>query len=355
MKEKAGQANAKTWVLRAALFALAIALPIFLQSKEQYHLVHVLVLIEIYTILALGLNVIIGFTGILNLGFAAFYGIGAYSAALLSIHAHLPFWVLLPLCGIITAFAGVLLGAPTLRLRGDYIAIVSLGFVEIVRLCFNNLDAITNGPKGLPGVGQVIAVPQLTLGSFVFQMNNDFKYYFFILAVALLAIFTVSRLHNSRVGRSWVAIREDETAAEAMGVNTTKTKIHAFATGSFFAGIAGCLYAHWIGFITPELFTFWESVLIVSMIVLGGMGSVAGVVLGTVLIVGIPECLRDVLMLLSSGENEALTKSFDNIILARMLIFGAIMVVMVIFRPQGILPALRPAVPERKKKDTEAA
>lgn len=330
------------------IIAVALALPPFLMAREQYFVLHILCLIGIYMLLALGLNIIIGFTGILNLGFAAFYGIGAYTGMLLSIHYHLSFWILLPVCGVVSAVAGMLLGWPTLRLRGDYIAIVTLGFVEIVRLGLNNLDFLTNGPKGLPRVGETIAAPHISLGGFVLRFDNDMNMYYLIFAILLLAVGVVMRLHNSRAGRSWVAIREDEIAAEAMGVNTTIMKTQAFAAGTFFAGVAGCIYAHWIGFITPELFTFWESVLIVCMIVLGGIGGIGGVLLGTALIVGIPELLREVLsraaLNMAGGPAAHWTGLLENVVVARMLIFGLIMVIMVIFRPQGIIPAARPRV-----------
>lgn len=336
------------WLWVVLIVAAVSALPPALNRYEQYYVIHILCLIGIYIILALGLNVIIGYAGILNLGYAAFYGVGAYTAALLSIHAHLPFWVLLPVCGLSAAAAGVLIGIPTLRLRGDYIAIVTLGFVEIVRLVLNNLDSVTNGPKGLPGVGETIPPPQITLGGFVLRFDGDVYYYYFILLLVLLTAGAMSRFHNSRAGRSWVAIREDEVAAEVMGVDTTRMKIMAFAVGTFFAGVAGCVYTHWIGFITPELFTFWESVLIVCMIVLGGMGSIRGVILGAALIVGIPELLREALTRVSEnmagGGAEVWRRSLDNIVLARMLLFGLIMIIVVIFRSQGILPARRPLV-----------
>ncbi|MFA6448079.1 MAG: branched-chain amino acid ABC transporter permease [bacterium] len=328
---------------------VAVLLPQVLQYYQQDHLIHVAGLIAIYALLALGLNVIIGYTGILNLGYAAFYGIGAYTAALLSIHLHLSFWILLPISGLAAAAAGALIGMTTLRLRGDYIAIVTLGFVEIVRLGLNNLDSITNGPKGLPGVGQTIAAPQLTLAGHVLKLDTDLGYYYFILLLALGTVFVLLRLHNSRVGRSWVSIREDESASEIMGVNTTAMKVQAFAAGTFFAGVAGCVYTHWVGFITPELFTFWESVLLVCMIVLGGMGSTAGVLLGALLIVGIPEVLRDILQQFSGVGGASAMKSFyDSLILARMLIFGVIMIAMVIFRPQGLIPPKRPRFNVRK-------
>ncbi len=334
--------------------AVSVLLPQPLIHYQQYHLIHVLCLVEIYILLALGLNVIIGYTGILNLGYAAYYGIGAYTAALLSIHLNMPFWLLLPISGLAAALSGALIGMTTLRLRGDYIAIVTLGFVEIVRLALNNLDSITNGPKGLPGVGQTIAAPQFTLAGRTFVFDNDVYFYYLILVLTVLAIFALLRVHNSRVGRSWISIREDEVASEMMGVNTTAMKIKAFALGTFFAGIAGCVYTHWIGFITPELFTFWESVLLVCMIVLGGMGGITGVILGVLLIVGIPEVLRDVLQKISGdmAGGAAMKVFYDNLILARMLLFGMIMIVMVIFRPQGILPPKRPGARDEK---TEAS
>lgn len=350
MAEKTGKTNTnrKGLALALAVIVIAAALPPLLMAREQYFMLHILCLIGIYMLLALGLNIIIGFTGILNLGFAAFYGIGAYTAALLSIHFHMTFWILLPVCGAVSAAAGMLLGLPTLRLRGDYIAIVTLGFVEIVRLGLNNMDQLTNGPKGLPRVGETIAAPQMSLGSFVLRFDNDMNMYYFILGILLLAVGVVMRLHNSRAGRSWVSIREDEIAAEAMGVNTTIMKTQAFGMGTFFAGVAGCIYTHWIGFITPELFTFWESVLIVCMIVLGGIGGIGGVLLGTALIVGIPELLRELLsraaLNMAGGPAEQWAGLLENVVVARMLIFGLIMVIMVIFRPQGIIPAARPRV-----------
>lgn len=344
------------WGLPVLFIGIAIYLPFPLLKQGQYHMMHILPLIGIYIILALGLNLIMGYTGILHLGYTAFYGIGAYAAALLAIHLQMSFWLILPLAGIITFIAGVLLGMPTLRLRGDYIAIVTLGFVEIVRLVLNNLDSITNGPKGLPGVDQPkILNPSISFGSFHFPLNDDIDYYFLILALVLLTIFIMHRLHNSRIGRAWVSIREDEIASELMGVNTTMMKIYAFGVGSFFAGVAGCIYVHWIGFITPELFTFWEAVLIVCMVVLGGMGNINGVILGTILIVGIPEVLRDVLQSISnnladSPSASAWQKWIENINLGRMLLFGGIMVIMVIFRSQGIIPAKRPKVSLRRSK-----
>ena len=342
-----------SWGLPALYIGILIYLPFLLLKHDQSLLMHILPLIGIYIILALGLNVIMGYTGILNLGYTAFYGIGAYSAALLSIHFHMSFWLILPISGLIALIAGVLLGMPTLRLRGDYIAIVTLGFVEIVRLGLNNLDSITNGPKGLPGVNQAIMTPSISFGSYKFLLNDDIDYYFFILGLVLLTIFIMGRLHNSRIGRAWVSIREDEIASELMGINTTIMKIYAFGVGTFFAGVAGCIYVHWITFITPELFTFWESVLIVCMVVLGGMGNIRGVILGTILIVGIPEVLRIFLTTISfkladSPSADVWMKWTENLNLGRMLLFGGIMVVMVIFRSQGIIPARRPKTSLRR-------
>jgi branched-chain amino acid transport system permease protein len=269
------------------------------------------------------LNIVIGFTGLLDLGFIAFYAIGAYTAALLSIHWQLSFWIILPCAMIVSVIFRLLIGLPVLRLRGDYLAIVTLGFGEIVRIMINNLDSITNGPKGLPGANQNIQIPKLF--GLVFQ--DDLYFYYLILCLIIISIVIVYRLDNSSIGRAWVAIREDEVAAEAMGINTTKLKLLAFGLSAAFAGTSGCIYAHWIGFIAPESFTFWESVFVVCMVVLGGMGSIHGVILGVILLVGIPELLRGILG--------------PQFVEYRMLLFGGAMVSMIILRPQGIIPSKR--------------
>jgi branched-chain amino acid transport system permease protein len=218
------------------------------------------------------------------------------------------------------------LGAPVLRLKGDYLAVVTLGFGEITRLVLNNWDGVTNGPKGLPRIGE--SIPPVVL--FNFELSENIHFYYLILAVVLLAVAISKRLENSRIGRAWTAVREDEIAAELSGVPVTRVKMLAFGTSAVFAGAAGSLFVFWEKFVTPESFTFWESVLVVSMIVLGGMGSVLGVILGAVLISGRP------LFLPASLGGEAVHY--------RYLIFGLALVVIVIFRPQGLVPSRRRAL-----------
>jgi len=301
---------------------LLIFFPIICQSLGAYYVLHIAGLIGIYLLLVLGLNLILGFVGLLDLGFIAFYAFGAYIAALFSILGW-NFWLVLPLTVGLTIFLRLLLGLPALRLRGDYLAIVTLGFGEITRLVLNNWDSLTNGPKGLPRVGEAIASPKL----FFLTFQSDISFYYLILFFVILGIITGYRLDNSRIGRAWVAIREDETAAEVTGINVSKVKLFAFSFSAIFAALAGVLYTHWIRFVSPESFTFWESVFLVLMVVLGGMGSIPGIIFATILVVGVPEILRSIL-----GAR------FVNY---RMLIFGFVLVLMVIFRPQGIIPSKR--------------
>ncbi len=290
----------------SALGLFLILLPLFLNN----YFIDVLTLGGIYVVLALGLNIVVGMAGILDLGYIAFYAIGAYSYALLSTRLAVSFWAALPIGGAVAALFGLILGLVTLRLRGDYVAIVTLGFIHIVNLVLKNWDSVTNGPNGILNIGR----PEI--GAFVFSQPVHF--YYLILAIASLAVFTVNRLGRSRIGRAWIAIREDEIAAQAMGVNATWMKMLAFATGATWAGIAGVFFAGKFAFISPESFTFFESVIVLSMVVLGGMGSVPGVILGALVLVILPEMLRE----------------FSSY---RMLVFGAAMVLMMLFRPQGMI------------------
>jgi branched-chain amino acid transport system permease protein len=288
--------------LAGALFAAPLAL-------NNYEL-DVLTLAALYVILALGLQITVGFTGLLDLGYAAFYAIGAYSYALASTHFGLPFWAGLPLGAVAAAAAGVVLGAVTLRLRGDYLAIVTLGFIQIVHLVLNNWDSVTNGPNGILNVGR----PRL--GEVV--LADPAHFYYLMLALAMIAIFVNHRVQSSRIGRAWMAIRDDEIAAQAMGVPTTRLKMLAFATGAAWAGVAGVCFAGKFAFVSPESFTFFESIVILAMVVLGGMSSIPGVVLGAVVIVVGPELLRGI-------------QDY------RMLVFGAALVVMMALRPEGLV------------------
>jgi len=296
--------------LTGAAFALVLIGPLFLNNYS----LDILTLAGIYIVLALGLNIVVGMAGLLDLGYVSFYAIGAYSYALLSTKLGISFWVALPLGGFVAALFGVLLGVITLRLRGDYLAIVTLGFILIVNQILKNWDSVTNGPNGILGIGRP------AIGSFVF--SQPIHFYYLILGIVLITIFAVYRLSRSRIGRAWVAIREDEIAAETMGVNTMRLKILAFSLGATWAGIAGVFFAGKFAFVSPESFTFFESVVVLSMVVLGGLGSIPGVILGALMIEILPELLR----------------GFQDY---RMLFFGAAMVGMMIFRPQGLLGSAR--------------
>ncbi|MBI4777817.1 branched-chain amino acid ABC transporter permease, partial [Candidatus Desantisbacteria bacterium] len=313
------------WLTGFIILLLLIVLPLTGYNCGNYYAIHVAGLVGIYCILCVGLNITVGYTGLLDLGFMAFCAIGAYTAALLSIHG-ISFWITLPISMFLGGFIRYLLGVPVLRLRGDYLAIVTLAFGEIVRLIANNFDWLTNGPKGLPRVGEKIA--EIRLFSLVFK--DDLQFYYLILFFLIGTILISYRLEHSRIGRALVAIREDELAAKLSGINVPQIKSIAFVLSGMFGALAGAIYVHWIGFISPEMFTFWESVLLVSMLVIGGMGNIGGAILGVVLLVGIPEILRPVLG----------TKFVDY----RMIIFGLIMIVVIIFRPEGIWKSKRRAL-----------
>ncbi|MEW6052117.1 MAG: branched-chain amino acid ABC transporter permease [Candidatus Zixiibacteriota bacterium] len=319
-------------VLICLVLAVLIALPIVLNALGNYYIIHVAALVGIYCILCLALNITIGYTGLLDLGFMAFYAIGAYTAALLSV-VGVSFWISLPAAVVAGGFFRYVIGAPVLRLRGDYLAIVTLAFGEIVRLILNNFDLLTNGPKGLPRVGETMTPVRLGL----WRLDNDVHYFYLILFFVIAAVFVSYRLEHSRLGRALVAIREDELAAQLSGINVARTKAVAFVLSGMFGALAGAIYVHWIGFITPDMFTFWESVLLVSMIVVGGMGNIAGTLLGVLLLVGGPELLRSTLG----------TRFVDY----RLLLFGAVMILVIIFRPQGLLPSRRRAL-ELHRTDT---
>jgi branched-chain amino acid transport system permease protein len=282
-----------------------LILPFFVRD----YFLDVAILVGIYVILALGLNVVVGFAGLLNLGFVAFYALGAYTYALLNTHFAFGFWAALPFSVGLSAVAGFLLAVPALRLRGDYLAIVTLGFGEITRLILNNWDSLTMGPNGISGISAP-TILSMSLGKLSF-------FYYLVLIFVLITLFTTKRVYSSRIGRAWVAIREDEIASSAMGINTTMYKLYAFAFGAFWAGLAGAVFAAKMQFVSPESFTFMESVLILCMVILGGLGSIWGVVLGAFILVLLPEMLREIQ-------------------LYRMLILGAGLVLLMIFRPQGL-------------------
>ncbi|HEV8519815.1 MAG TPA: ABC transporter ATP-binding protein [Burkholderiales bacterium] len=327
-------------LLAAALVALPFAL-----ATVGTAWVRITNLAILFALLALGLNIVVGFAGLLDLGYIAFYGIGAYIYALLAspqFNLHLPFWAILPLGALVACVFGVLLGAPTLKLRGDYLAIVTLGFGEIVRIFFNNLSRpinITNGPQGIS------RIDPFRIGDFDFSrsetllgldVSGPIKYYYLLLVILMLVIAVNLRLQDSRIGRAWQAIREDEVAAGAMGINTTRIKLLAFAMGASFGGLAGGMFAAIQGFISPESFVLVESIMVLSMVVLGGMGNIWGVILGALLLSFVPELLRYTV--------EPLQRSlFGKLIVEpeviRMLLFGLALMLMMLFRPAGLWPS----------------
>ncbi len=295
----------------AFLFPLAL-IPLF--DHNAYH-IDLLTNIFIYALLAMGLNIVVGFTGLLNLGYAAFFAIGAYTYALANLHWGVPFWVGLPLGGLAAMLFGVVVGLPSIRVRGDYLAITTLGFGEIVRILFNNLDQWTGGPNGLLG----IARPRVF--GWAFSVNST-PYFYLTLALVALTAFLLFRMTDSKFGRALVAIREDELAAGCMGVPVVKVKLWAFGLSSFIAGIAGVVFASKQTIVTPDSFDFVLSVLILAMVVLGGLGNIWGAMLGALILGLLPELLR----------------GFASY---RMLLFGLLMILIMMFRPQGILGGQR--------------
>ncbi len=290
-----------------------IAFP-FLFSIYQ---TNIMITALIYVVTGLGLNIVVGLAGLLDLGYVAFYAVGAYSYALLNHHFGLGFWLALPIGGAIGMIFGILLGFPVLRLRGDYLAIVTLGFGEIIRLVLENWNEFSFGPSGIANI------PRPGLFGIEFSLRGATIYiYFLMVALVLFTVFVVRRLQDSRIGRAWIALREDEVACQAMGIDKTRAKLSAFAMGATWAGMAGVVFAAKTTFINPASFTIWESIIILCVVVLGGMGSAIGVIIGALVLILLPEYLR----------------AFSEY---RMLLFGAILVIMMVFRPGGIVSEVR--------------
>ncbi len=316
--------KANTPYVSKTFWLLALALVFPLLDKNPYH-IDVLVTAGIFMLLALGLNVIVGYAGILNLGYAALFAWGAYTYALANLHGHVPFWIGLPLSAFSAACLGMLLTFPALRLSGDYLAIVTLGAGEIVRIALNNWDEVTGGPNGLLGIGH----PSLWAGRYSFGVRSE-PYYYLLLVLICVAVFFLRRLESSRLGRAWIALREDELAASCMGINPLWGKLLSFGIGGFIAGIAGCVFAAKQGTVSPDSFDFVVSVMVLAMVVLGGLGNIYGALLGAFLLSLLPEFLR----------------GFD---VYRMLLFGLAMIFMMLFRPQGILGELHHREEFRRK------
>jgi branched-chain amino acid transport system permease protein len=318
-----------------ALLVFAVLMPIIPGIATAY--VDLGILIMTYVMLGWGLNIVVGLAGLLDLGYVAFYAVGAYSYGLLNQYFGFGFWECLPLCGILAASWGIFLGFPVLRLRGDYLAIVTLAFGEIIRLVITNWVALTGGPNGVDGI------PHPGLFGLTFSMaggpgtfagffgvtpspHQRIAYlYYIILALALLTNWVTLRLRRQPLGRAWEALREDEIACRSLGINVRNTKLTAFAIGAMFGGFAGCFFATREGFISPDSFTFIESATVLAIVVLGGAGSQLGVVLAAVVMIGIPELLQ-------------------SLQIYRMLIFGLALVIIMIVRPRGFISTRRPTV-----------
>jgi branched-chain amino acid transport system permease protein len=300
----------------AVLVGLSVIVYPLLPFATAYQ-INILTNALLYVMLGLGLNIVVGIAGLLHLGYVAFYAVGAYTYALLHVHFGIGFWAALPLGALTATLFGLLLGFPVLRLRGDYLAIVTLGFGEIIRLILENWGAFSFGPSGIADI------PRPGFFGLSLSLHQAVIYiYYLMAALCLLTVFIVYRLKHSRVGRAWMALREDEIACEAMGINSTLAKLSAFALGSTWAGLAGVVFAAKSTFVNPACFTFLESAMILAIVVLGGMGSILGVIAGAFILILLPEGLR----------------AFSEY---RMLLFGTLMVLMMIFRPQGLVGSRR--------------
>ena len=339
-----------------ALFAAALlVLPLVLQNFGNAW-VRIADTSLLYVMLALGLNIVVGYAGLLDLGYVAFFAVGAYMYALLAspqlIDAfpalaamfpaglHSPLWLIVPLGAGLAGLFGILLGAPTLRLRGDYLAIVTLGFGEIIRVFLNNLDRpinITNGPKGINQIDSIHFFGlnlgrRLDIGDY--ELSSVTLYYYLFLLLVTFSVIICHRLQHSRIGRAWMAIREDETAAKAMGINTRNMKLLAFGMGATFGGVAGTMFGAFQGFVSPESFSLMESIMIVAMVVLGGIGHLPGVILGAVLLSALPEVLRYV-----AGPLQDLTGGRLDAAILRQLLIALAMIIVMLLRPRGLWPS----------------
>ena len=347
--------NPKKLLTFLAIAAALLVLPLLLQQGGNAW-VRILDMALLYVLLALGLNIVVGYAGLLDLGYVAFFAVGAYLFALLgSPHLaeafpwiaanfpnglHLPIWAIIPVAALVAACFGLLLGFPVLRLRGDYLAIVTLGFGEIIRVFLNNLDRpinLTNGPKGINQIDSIkffgfdLGKPHTFFG---IEFASVTMYYYLFLVLVIFSVIICHRLENSRIGRAWMAIREDEIAAKAMGINTRNMKLLAFGMGATFGGVSGAMFASFQGFVSPESFSLMESIMIVAMVVLGGIGHLPGVILGALLLAALPEVLRHV-----AGPLQAMTDGRLDSAILRQLLIALAMISIMLMRPRGLWPA----------------
>ena len=364
------QLNPKQSIVGLVICMVLLALmPFIAKELGGTTWVRIIDMALLYVMLALGLNIVVGFSGLLDLGYVAFYAVGAYMVALLSSShlsdnfaffaqhfpngLHIPLWVIVPLGAGLAALAGIMLGTPILKLRGDYLALVTLGFGEIIRIFMNNWGKtgfnLTNGPRGINKIDPVTVFGYpldrtLTIGGIDF--TKEFLYYYLFLALAIITIFVCYRLQHSRLGRAWMALREDDIAAKAMGINVRNIKLLAFSLGATFGGVAGGMFAAFQGFISPESFSFMESIVILAMVVLGGMGHIPGVVLGAIILYALHEVLR---FTVEPMQKAAFGKLIVDTAILRQFILGLSMVLIMLYRPKGLWPT-----PEREdKKDLD--
>ncbi|WP_029894213.1 branched-chain amino acid ABC transporter permease [Desulfohalovibrio reitneri] len=319
------------------LAAAAILLTFPMTGFASDYLLHVLTLIMVYMVLAMGLNIVPGFCGLLDLGFVGFYGIGAYTAGLLTINYGLSMWMLVPLAALNGAVWGILLGAPTLRLTGDYFAIVTFGFSELVVLFLTNEIWLTRGPLGLPGI-EPASIDLSWLSTMInpdwdwyYEFYGETPYFYLAIAMVLGVYFMMRRLEDSRLGRAWYAIREDPLAAASSGINILNYKVIAFAISAGIGALAGCFFARWTLFLSPDMFKFWESFLVLCMVVLGGLGNINGALVGATVLIALGEVLRGVLPTLGLPAE------------TRFMAYGLIMVLIMRFRPAGFIPKIADA------------
>lgn len=356
------QSHRVHWLAWACLGILLAAMPWLIASGFGNTWLRILNFALLYVMLALGLNIVVGFAGLLDMGYIAFYAVGAYLWALLAslqFGLHWPMWAILPLGAGVAGLFGVLLGAPTLKLRGDYLAIVTLGFGEIIRIFLNNLNApvnITNGPQGISAIdpvhfGSVSLARSIDLG--IISVPSLVAYYYLFLLAALLIIAIAFRLERSRVGRAWAAIREDEVAAKACGINTRNVKLLAFCMGATFGGVAGGLFAGFQQFVSPESFGLLESIMVLCMVVLGGMGHIPGVIFGALLLTLLPEFFRQIAGPLQQNLFGTVYVDPESL---RMLLFGLSLVLVMRYRPSGLWPSpqRRREIDEVRKTDAPA-
>lgn len=388
------KANPKKAYTSFAVLGIVLVLFPFVAANFGNSWVRIIDFALLYIMLALGLNIVVGFAGLLDLGYIAFYAVGAYLAALFGSPQfatvlasfvenypalgnflvtlfgpeiaqkglHLSVWIIIPFAAAIAGLFGALLGAPTLKLRGDYLAIVTLGFGEIIRIFMNNMNApvnITNGPQGINMIDPVSVLgvslageagSNATINLAGFSMPSVNAYYFLFLFLCIAIVIVSTRLQHSRLGRAWVAIREDEIAAKAMGINTRNVKLLAFSMGASFGGISGAMFASFQGFVSPESFSLTESMVILAMVVLGGIGHIPGVILGAILIAALPEVLRHVV---EPVQMLIFGKIWIDAEVLRQLLYGLAMVVVMLNRPAGLWPA--PKHEDRMAKTNDAA